>query len=240
MRADNLKTAYKGLFELRTKVDALEYLAEIISEGVVTASQAAVMYSEFGKTFAQQQQDVGEAASAEVARDPGDLAGANQSPADLPGEADQAEASAGTTEAIQPAVELPGEVDQAEASVGLTEGIQPAVELPGEVERAESAGQAEVGSAAGREFDGKAAMAHFRSLGPRQLLRKLEQMVNDGIITVAGANRVYKDAFGWRLKAVKDGPRTVRSSATMLVGLAAAAFAVTLAAMFCIQHLLRG
>jgi len=47
-------------------------------------------------------------------------------------------------------------------------------------------------------------LREMRARGRAAVRRRLEVLVNAGIIGVAGADKVYHDAFGGRLKAVKD------------------------------------
>ena len=44
----------------------------------------------------------------------------------------------------------------------------------------------------------------FRQSGKAAVRRRLEALVNADVIGVAGADKVYHDAFGDHLKAVKD------------------------------------
>ena len=44
----------------------------------------------------------------------------------------------------------------------------------------------------------------LRAAGRSAVRRRLEVLVNEGILGVGGAQKVYRDAFGGELKAVKD------------------------------------
>jgi hypothetical protein len=48
------------------------------------------------------------------------------------------------------------------------------------------------------------SLAVLRAAGRGCVRRRLEALVNAGVLGVAGAQKVYRDAFGGELKAVKD------------------------------------
>ncbi len=47
-------------------------------------------------------------------------------------------------------------------------------------------------------------LAVIRAAGRAHVLARLESLVNQGMIGVAGAQKVYRDAFGGHVIAVKD------------------------------------
>jgi hypothetical protein len=49
----------------------------------------------------------------------------------------------------------------------------------------------------------QASLMVIRTAGRGQVRRRLEVLVNTGILGLEGAQKVYRDAFGGRLKAVK-------------------------------------
>lgn len=51
----------------------------------------------------------------------------------------------------------------------------------------------------------------FRRAGPGRVRADLERLVNDDIITVKAADRIFSRAFGLRLKGVPAGPAPRRS-----------------------------
>ena len=50
-------------------------------------------------------------------------------------------------------------------------------------------------------------LAILRSCGPRCVLLRLEAMVNGGLLNLADARKVYRDAFGLGLEAIKESPK---------------------------------
>lgn len=48
------------------------------------------------------------------------------------------------------------------------------------------------------------SLSVLRAAGRGAVRRRLEALVNDGILGVGGAQKIYKAAFGGELKAVKD------------------------------------
>lgn len=48
------------------------------------------------------------------------------------------------------------------------------------------------------------ALANMRAMGKEALLARLEAMVNEDLIGLEGARKVWRDCFGGDLQAVKD------------------------------------
>ena len=51
------------------------------------------------------------------------------------------------------------------------------------------------------------SLSVLRAAGRGRVRRRLETLVNEGILGVGGAQKIYKDAFGGELKAVKDSKK---------------------------------
>jgi hypothetical protein len=72
----------------------------------------------------------------------------------------------------------------------------------------EKGGQKEQAAAAAVDFLRTCVVSDslsvLRAAGRGAVRRRLETLVNEGILGVGGAQKIYKDAFGGELKAVKD------------------------------------
>jgi len=80
-----------------------------------------------------------------------------------------------------------------------------------------------------REVEEVDVIEVMRRQGRGNLRRSLESLLNQGLITVAGAQKIYAEAFGDRLEVAKS--RSAWLSPWRLAGLTVVSFAVTICAL---------